>query len=118
MSEIRIINNAISRLYEDTKEIFENKEITSSNILTFVVSLMQIVENYDDLSGIGKKEVVIEFLNKIVEEKINDEKDLDNTKFLISTTVPVFIDTIISVDKKELKIKTEKFIKKICKCFN
>lgn len=111
-----VINNAVSRLYEDAKDIYSKQEITLLTIVNILTASMIIVENYEDISGLQKKQVVIDFLNKIVEDHVEGEEDRVALIMFINMSIPVVIDSLISVDKQELQIKAKETVRKFC-CF-
>lgn len=116
MSNTGFISEKVLKLYDELEKVVKEEGFTSSNIISIVIYLMQIVEGYNDLSGKEKKELVIEVLNKFIDENVDDEKEENELKFLVRITVPPLIDSIISLDKRELKIKTEKCLSKIFCC--
>ena len=109
-----------STLSEDEKDAIKElynsiylKEITSKNILTYVVLLMKIMDNYKNIKNIDKKKVVIFTINKFIELNINDEQEQKMLLSLVNNLLPNIIDTIILVDKKSIQIKNNVS----CLCF-
>ena len=95
--------NAIRELYNS----IYSKQIDSSNIVSYVVLLMKIINSHKNIENIDKKKFVIFVLNKFVEFNITDENEAYIIKMFINNILPNMIDTMISIDNKEIIIKTE-----------
>lgn len=108
------MNKIVDEIYDNIEFIIENKQVNTATIVSITVSLMKNVELYPQLSGEDKKKVVLHLLNKIVDEEIPDEGELQNVKMILQTTIPIMIDTIVSADKKKLRLN----VKKCVKCFD
>ena len=78
-------------------------------------NLMQIVEKYPKISGTQKKSLVIQVLKKFVIDQ--SDGDTENALLLfIDTFLPSVIDTIISVDVKDIVINIKKGVKSFFIC--
>lgn len=108
--------NAANRLYEEVKVILGNGKISSANLVAVLLSLMQLVETYDDVKGLQKKAIILDTLNHIIEDQIDDSQEATNLKLLIQLTLPSVIDTFVSLDKKEISIKLKKTCSKLFGC--
>ncbi len=73
--------------------IFFGEKITPTNIIIITSELIQIVEKYNNLTGMQKKMLVINTIKKIVNEQVNTTEEK--------------LALIIIVDNTE---KTQKFI--------
>lgn len=110
----------IDKLYKELKKIIiyeeETPQITSENIIIIALNLMQIVETYQELKGIEKKQLIINTLKKFVNDEIKDEKPEYKKLLLtiIDTTLPAAIDAFISIDTKQLQIKMKAYLTKCC----
>lgn len=102
--------NAIRELYNS----IYSKQIDSSNIVSYVVLLMKIINSHKNIENIDKKKFVIFVLNKFVEFNITDENEGYIIKMFINNILPNMIDTMISIDNKEIIIKTENYILTFC----
>ena len=102
--------NAIRELYNS----IYSKQIDSSNIVSYVVLLMKIINSHKNIENIDKKKFVIFVLNKFVEFNITDENEAYIIKMFINNILPNMIDTMISIDNKEIIIKTENYILTFC----
>lgn len=102
--------NAIRELYNS----IYSKQIDSSNIVSYVVLLMKIINSHKNIENIDKKKFVIFVLNKFVEFNIRDENEGYIIKMFINNILPNMIDTMISIDNKEIIIKTENYILTFC----
>ena len=104
------------RLYEEVKKIIGNKKLNRSNIVVILLSLMQSVENYKNLTGVQKKTLILDTLNNVINDIIDDEQEAMELKLLVQLTLPSVIDTFISIDKKKIAIKIKKGCKSIFSC--
>jgi hypothetical protein len=102
--------NAIRELYNS----IYSKQIDSSNIVSYVVLLMKIINSHKNIENIDKKKFVIFVLNKFVEFNITDENEGYIIKTFINNILPNMIDTMISIDNKEIIIKTENYVLTLC----
>lgn len=106
---------AAERLYDELKKILGTGKLTSSNVVTVLLSLMQVVEKYGDVKGIQKKAVILDALNHLIEDTLEGQEATD-LKLLVQLTLPTVIDTFVSLDKKEIAIKLKKTCKKLFSC--
>lgn len=104
------------RFYEEVKKIIGNQKLNRSNIVVILLSLMQSVENYKNLSGIQKKTLILDTLNNVINDIVDDEQEAMELKLLVQLTLPSVIDTFISIDKKKIVIKIKKGCKSIFSC--
>jgi hypothetical protein len=107
---------ALERLHEELKKIIEKSSINRSNIITIVISLMQIVEKYQDVSGVQKKAIILKSLELVINDQISDEEEAKALNLLVEVTLPTLIDTVVSIDKKEIQIKIKKGCSKLLQC--
>jgi len=81
--------------------------LTKENITTIVINLMQLVEKYPDLTGEQKKLLVIHVIKKFIKD-ITDKEEEEVLLTFVDIFLPTLIDTLVSVDKKEILIKIKK----------
>lgn len=110
-----VLLNASTRLYNDLIKIVGDDKINKTNIISIVTNLMQIVENYNDIVGVKKKEVIINTLVRFIENNIEEPHEENEIKSIVSVILPTVIDTFISIDKKEVRIKLKKHLLACCK---
>ena len=106
-------SKAIIETLVDTLEGF-----SLDNIITLVPRLIQHVENYKNLSGENKKNLVIKMLNHIIDvtDCPGDDEILDP---IMKRMVPPLIDTLIEVNSGQLKLKKKpSFMKCILGCMS
>ena len=90
-----------------------------SHLYATAAQVMQLVEQTSGLDGKQKKEVVILVLLKMNEEWNDADASLQN---IINTTIPFFVDQLISVDNGALIINTstlsflKKVVRRLCMC--
>ena len=116
LTEVEIItDDLINKLYKSLCMISADKKVTTINIVMIATNLMQIVEKYPKISGTQKKSLVIQVLKKFVIDQ--SDGDTENALLLfIDTFLPSVIDTIISVDVKEIVINIKKGVKSFFIC--
>ena len=107
--------NATNKTYQKLENMMENKTFDSTTIVSIIIELMQFVENYKDLSGKEKKDLVLYVLDLFIIDNMTEE-EANKIKLFIQATLPSLIDTIVSIDKKELQIKASRSFKKILSC--
>ena len=110
-----IINSDLTKIIESLNSNFIDFSLDKISIL--IPKLIIIAEKYKTLRGFEKKELVIELLKNIV----NKYDNVDNSMLepIINNLVPSIIDSLISVDKKHIKLKKKNMLKwlKWFKCF-
>lgn len=104
--------NQVEILRLEIKKILNGEKMSASNVMFILVSLMQTVESFNNLKGVNKKHLILSVLNKYIEEEVEDEDEERTLKLLVSMTLPSAMDMLVSIDKKELKIK----LSKLCGC--
>jgi hypothetical protein len=105
----------VNKLYETLTYIIDKNELSTTNTVLISTNLMQIVEKYPGITGPQKKDLVIHVLKRFVIDHLNGENKQAMLLF-IDAFLPSVIDTIISVDKKELAIKIRKGFKACLSC--
>ena len=108
-------SDSVDRLYESLSRIIGDKKVTTVNIVLIATNLMKIVEKYPDLHVTKKKSIVIHVLKRFVVDHLDGEAESSLILF-IDMFLPSVIDTIISVDKKEVAIKIKKGFKACFAC--
>lgn len=106
--------NASDRLYTELQNIIGNGKITRSNIVIILLSLIQSVENYEDVKGSQKKAIILDVLNHFIEGQIEDQQEEIEMKLLVQLTIPSIIDTFIGIDKKKIRVKLRKSLLSCC----
>jgi 23S rRNA U2552 (ribose-2'-O)-methylase RlmE/FtsJ len=113
------------KLYDIIKKYLEGETLSNANMLSLVVVSMKYIETYKELSGSKKKAIVLYVIQKIAHDQYNEyiknedlsHEEVNDLQTIISFAevfLPSMIDTIISLDNKELMIK---FKKNIQSCF-
>lgn len=102
--------NAIRELYNS----IYSKQIDTTNIVSYVVLLMKIINTHKTVPNIDKKKLVIFVLLKFVDLNITNEDEANILKMFINNILPNMIDTLISIDNKEIIIKAENYVKTFC----
>lgn len=90
------IDHALGQL----EKIIGNDEIKPANVLLFALHLEQIVEQYEELKGPQKKELVLKVFKKYMGKHGGD-------KYNAMEFLPGFIDVSVSLDKGEATINLD-----------
>ena len=94
--------------------IYSNN-INSANIASHVVILMKIASTLEKVKNTDKKKIVIFVIKKVVELNIKDENEIQILNLFIDNILPNVIDTMCSIDSKNIIInESEKIIKTCC----
>lgn len=107
----------VLQVYNQIKSWIDNTDKPdASNIIVLVTLLIKCVENIaKDKQGVYKKELVLKVLTKVINESKLDQNAKNALMVLVQTTIPVMIDTMISIANEKIdlgKIKTD-----MNKCF-
>ena len=94
--------------------IYSNN-INSENIASQVVILMKIASTLEKIKKTDKKKLVIFVIRKVVNLNITDKNELQILNLFIENILPNVIDTMCSIDSKNIMInESEKIIKTCC----
>ena len=115
-----IPTSAADRLYQELTGIIGNGKLTRGNVVAILLSLLQLVETYDDnsipLSDMQKKVLILNAVHQLIDEKINDPQEAMETKLLVQLTLPSAVDIFVNMDKNKLQINLKKGWKKCIAC--
>ena len=106
----------VEKVYQDLKQIVGDKKLNTTNIVSITINLMQIVEKYPKLDGQNKKNIVIYVLKEFTKDYITDTDTQCSLLLFIETFLPSIIDSLVSVDKKEITINITKGLKSCFSC--
>ena len=102
--------NILDILFDYANSTLCPKSISPNNIITVVTGLLHIVENYKKLTGYQKKLLVLDTVKKIINERIDNDQDKNILIIISNTTLPCYIDTMISAINGKLKFKKSKLL--------
>jgi hypothetical protein len=95
-------------LYSHLLAMTKSEKITVANIVDITTRLMAVVEQIDGMTGLQRKEMVLNVLKQYIRSQIHDD-DFENVIVtVVDYTLPHLIDTIISFDRGELRIALNK----------
>ena len=77
---------------------------------------MKVVEKYPKLSGLQKKQVVLEAINMLIDDSNDNVEETSHLKLLVQMTLPTVIDLMVSIDHKQVRIKLKKCYNYLLKC--
>ena len=115
---LNIDTNIVDTIINHVDRTEEVNNISTQSLIVIVILLMKEIESFSELKGVEKKEYIIVILKKIIEKKVSDEQTKLYLNSITETTLPLMIDTIVKLDKNQIKIKTKKWLKRIKRCFN
>ena len=109
-----------SKLYRQMCSIAEEEGgLTLYNIARITIQVMKLAQQFSNLKGAQKKDLVVYVIAKYVQEKVSDEQLARDLSLFIEMTLPSVIDSFIELNNGETKIKVKncliKFFKK-CGC--
>ena len=104
------MNRIIQSIFEKYPDGFTASE--STNIL---IDIMKMVNEFQDMIGLEKKQFVLKLLKAIIEQTDSGpyDKEID---VILNTVIPPLIDNLISVDNGVIQInpKTKTALKVFC----
>lgn len=96
-------NVLVDEVYNIVKRMTRNKQISLINIVTFGTMVMQVVEEYPQLAGYQKKQLVLRVLHNLIDEDTAmDATERATLKLAIDTTVSLSIDFLVKVANGEI----------------
>ena len=111
------VQSNIDELLTEVDKLIDDDTLTSVNVSKVMVSLMVLVDEYHDLSGTQKKEIILAVLRKYVIEHFEEEApEYVELLKIIETVLPTTIDLMISIDNKEITIHLKKGCAMACPC--
>lgn len=113
-------NSILTKLEELTtyvKTTLGSQHITPVNVITIMNNLLQIVEQYNDLTGVQKKMLVLDTIKKVINETVDDANDRMQLLAIVDLTMPHIIDTVVSAINGDLKFEKEKVVSWLHKMF-
>jgi hypothetical protein len=116
---IDFVDPSITKDEYDAVKIMYNSiysnNINSANIASQIVILMKIASTLEKVKNADKKKLVIFVIKKVVELNIKDENEIHVLNLFIDNILPNVIDTMCSIDSKNIIInESEKIIKTCC----
>lgn len=97
----------VESLVEKLEKVVGDGELSADVILSLTITSMQLVEKVKNLKGQEKKDLVLNSLEKLIEKKGGDYKEI--LKF-----IPKVIDNFIGIENGEIKF-TSKGLFPCCK---
>lgn len=99
----------MEKIFNDIVKAYSTRMIDQSNIPILLTKLMETVEKLKHLSGIEKRQMVLDILMMIVEKSgLIKDGDKESVLFFIKTVAPLTIDLIISASNGHLKLGNKK----------
>ena len=104
----------VSDLKDQLEKIIDVKNINASNILQVARTGMELVSNVKNLSGTGKKQLLMKSINLVIDDVPISSDSQDLIKFIFNIVAPPVIDDLVSASKVDFKFKQSK--KTFCPC--
>ena len=105
MLPISIPKDIANDLQNMMNRLTAEKELSSENIIYIVSNLMSTVGKYKKLSGVEKKEIVLLFINNIIDNSNLDDTVKISLQLAVSTVVPNAIDILVDISHGKYKFK-------------
>jgi Ni,Fe-hydrogenase maturation factor len=97
------------------KSGFNQYSLSENNVIDYVMRVMNLVEMNNKLSGFEKKAVVIEVINKLLDESPNLTPEAKTSlKLIVNVVVPNVIEAVVSATKGNTNINKLLSEKKCC----
>tara|TARA_B100000780_G_scaffold19544_1_gene12623 strand:- start:897 stop:1511 length:615 start_codon:yes stop_codon:yes gene_type:complete len=103
------IKEITNLLYNRSKKLINSEGNPDQNVLLIVLTLVNLVEEYNYIGGPQKKQIVIVVIKRLSEDTDNHNIDL------LATYSSVLIDTVVFAYKNKAIIND--VLKTCCKCF-
>lgn len=105
-----IVDTYIDVVYDALCDIIKTKKLTIADTAIIVLSLMKIVEGFDNLTGTQKKKILLTALEKY------DSLHPDEAN-LVSAALEGFINAFVQVEKGDIVIGVKKGGNCLTSCF-
>ena len=115
-----IILSALEDLYKYAKSVINVHNMSSSSLIYLMSKLIQVAEQYKSFTGYQKKMLVLDTINKVINENVDDEIEKEDLLLLVTGILPTVVDTIVSAINGELnfsKLVSTNCLCSIGKCF-
>lgn len=93
--------------YDRFKKLTEGRKIDAGNIIVFVTLAMEIANQFTEFQGFEKKELVLELMDRLVDEMPMDEEDRQIIQTHFKVTLERTIDILISAAGGRLELGDE-----------
>ncbi len=111
------MSEASVQLYNKIVSVVGDGQLTPANITGIIIAMMQMVEDPTfGLSGIEKKDLVVEVINRYIDSEIKEAHAQAVLKILTQSTIPPLIDSLVGLSRGDIVIKGKKCIKRLLCC--
>lgn len=110
------IDPNINIVYNKIKHISQTKELKPDSIVFLVTMLIPIVQQVvvDHGKGSYKKQLVLSVIKLIITNSYLDQHSQDSLILLVDTTIPVVVDSLISVARGTINLGKSNANSKCC----
>lgn len=99
------MDDAKQKLGDALKFELKDNELSPDNVVSVTLTLMKTVEGFSTLSGAEKKQLVLDTIKLFITSNSTEGSEPNKYSALIvllSTTLPIIIDSFVSIDKQGL----------------
>ena len=100
-----------SFIYNTIQDLLKGHPINPDNLIDVTLDLMKKIESNTKLRGYEKKNVIIQSIQKYIDSHTDDDLLNREVFYIADTVLGHVIDKVISLDSKEIRIKSKKFFK-------
>ena len=94
----------VDNVYAQLKSMIKNKTVDISNLMSIVTITMQLVEQISGLTGAQKKDMVMQLMNRLIDDVPMDDTNKAALRAILTTTVNAAIDFVVSVANGEINL--------------
>lgn len=90
-----------------------DEQLSTANVISVAVTLMQFVEKFTDMTGQDKKQLILDVLNRHIREQVSNDALEDVILTVVNYVLPTTIDHIVAFNKGALTLSEH--VRKNCK---
>jgi hypothetical protein len=106
----------VQEVYHTATNGIRQRRLSAGTIISIGSQLMQIVEQYPQLSGTQKKEVVISVIHKIIEASDLTSQEKEDLTFVVDTVLSLVVNFIVKAYNGEIPF-VNNIVEKVTNCF-
>jgi hypothetical protein len=99
------MDDAKQKLGDTLKSELKDNELSPDNLVSVTLTLMKTVEGFSSLTGAEKKQLVLDTIKLFITSNLSEGSEPNKYStiiVLLSTTLPILIDSFVSIDKQGL----------------
>lgn len=99
--DVTALSNVV---YDELRGMITHKQVGIANIISIVTLAMQLVQQFAGVSGSDKKKIVINVINRVVDEIPMSPADKAAVQAIVATTLDKTIDFVVAVASGEIDL--------------